>query len=348
MKRQFLAFTLIAFFSLVGASDPQKLDKESKRLIGDISAKSMQEHLKYISSDELEGRNTPSKGLDLAADYIAADFKKSGLEPAGDDGYFQTTEYTNRKGEVGKVRNVIGVLRGSDPVLKDTYVLVTAHYDHLGLNAKLTGDQIYNGANDDGSGTVSVMELAEAFGKLKVHPKRSIVFMTFYGEEKGLVGSRYYGKHPIFPVAQTIADVNLEQIGRTDDSEAPRVLGASMTGFDYSDIGTIFADAGKEVGIAVTKHPQYSDMFFARSDNQALADLGVPAHTICVAFEYPDYHRVSDTWDKVDYGNMAKVDQMVALGLLKIANSADVPHWNAGNPKAARYLTAWQVSHPGK
>lgn len=348
MKRQFLSLAFIVSFSLVGAYGPQKLDKESSRLIGHISAKSMQEHLKYLSSDELEGRGTPSKGLDLAADYIAADFKKSGLEPVGDDGYFQTSEFKSRKGEVQKVRNVIGVLRGSDPVLKDSFVLVTAHYDHLGVNPYLTGDQIYNGANDDGSGTVSVMELAEAFGKMKNRPKRTIVFMTFYGEEKGLVGSRFYGKHPIFPIAQTIADVNLEQVGRTDDTEAPRVLGASMTGFDFSDIGTIFADAGKQVGISVTKHPKYSDMFFALSDNQALADLGVPAHTICVAYEYPDYHRLSDTYDKVDYDNMAKVDQMVALGLLKIANSTDEPHWNAENAKAARYLRAWQATHQGK
>src|SRR4029434_6334443 len=99
-----------------------------------------------------------------------------------------------------KVRNVIGLLRGSDPKLADTYILVTAHYDHLGIRANVEGDNIFNGANDDGSGTVSVMEIASALASMKRRPKRSIVFMTFYGEERGLVGSRYYGAHPIFPV----------------------------------------------------------------------------------------------------------------------------------------------------
>ena len=122
-----------------------------------------------------------------------------------------------------RIRNVIAILRGSDPALKDTYVLVTAHYDHLGVRPDLPGDNIYNGANDDGSGTVSVIELASALATLKERPKRSLVFMTFFGEEKGLRGSRYYGRHPVFPIEQTVADVNLEQVGRTDSDEGPQL-----------------------------------------------------------------------------------------------------------------------------
>lgn len=314
-----------------------------------ISANGLRGNLSFLASDLLEGRGTPSRGLDLAAEYIAAQFRKAGLEPAGDDGYFQTTTVPVRgTDQTAKVRNVIGILRGSDPILKDTYVLVTAHYDHLGMNPNLTGDTIYNGANDDGSGTVSVIELANALASLKVRPKRSLVFMTFYGEERGGLGSRYYGKNPIFPIEKTIADVNLEQVGRTDDTEGPRVSAASMTGFDFSDVGTIFQAAGKAVGVEVSKHPRNSDAFFSRSDNQSLADQGVPAHTLCTAYIYPDYHRVSDHWDKVDYDNMAKVDRMVGLGLLMIADSTEEPHWNPDNPKAARYLTAWQERHKPK
>ena len=104
-------------------------------------------------------------------------------------------------------------------------MIVTAHYDHVGNQgaADDKGDHIYNGANDDGSGTVSVVELASALATLKTRPKRSILFMTFFGEEKGLLGSRYYGRHPVVPIEKTVADVNLEQVGRTDDSEGPRV-----------------------------------------------------------------------------------------------------------------------------
>ncbi|MFP5262751.1 MAG: M28 family metallopeptidase [Blastocatellia bacterium] len=474
-----------------------------------ISADSLRGHLSFIASDALEGRDTPSRGLDIAAEYIAAQFRRAGIEPAGDDGYFQTANWVlaerdmngfdfriyhrgrttsvaktevsfsldrdlalsraaivkvdykdsaaiaalkpervagkaimteipdfrredrsrwaemfraqnqfitrmsalkaaliisvDRAGGKGrgagrgrlidpenrrpaeespdvplitvhdsrvaklydaagagdyvslrvpgvierpvKVRNCIGILRGSDPALKDSYVLVTAHYDHIGVRPEVVGDNIFNGANDDGSGTVSVIELASAIATLKERPRRSIVFMTFFGEEKGLLGSRYYGRHPVFPIEKTVADVNLEQVGRTDSSEGPQLSNASMTGFDYSDVGKIFKAAGEVTGIDVYKNEQNSDPFFGRSDNQALADQGVPAHTLCTAFVYPDYHGAGDHWDKIDYQNMAKVDRMVALGLIMIANSAEEPKWNEANPKAARYLKAWKERH---
>ena len=476
-----------------------------------ISADSLRGHLSFIASDQLEGRNTPSRGLDIAAEYIAAQFRRAGLEPAGDDGFFQTANWMlaeqnmdsfelkihsgsetinvaktgvsfsidkaltlaraaiikvdykdsaaiaalkpeqaagkvivteipdarredrsrraemfraqnefitrvsalkvalvisiDRKNSTGsgagqgrlinpenrrstfqssdaplitvhdsrfisfydaaagvistdvslqvpapverpvKLHNCIGILRGLDPALKDTYVLVTAHYDHLGIRPGVEGDNIFNGANDDGSGTVSVIELAAALASLKERPKRSIVFMTFFGEEKGLLGSRYYGQHPVFPIEKTVADVNLEQVGRTDSSEGPQLLNASMTGFDYSDVGKIFKSAGEMTGINVYKHEQNSDSFFGRSDNQALADQGVPAHTLCTAFVYPDYHGLGDHWDKIDYDNMAKVNRMVALGLIMIANNTEEPKWNEANPKAARYVKAWKERH---
>jgi hypothetical protein len=241
-----------------------------------------------------------------------------------------------------KLRNVVGVLRGSDPVLKDTYVLVTAHYDHIGIRPGAEGDHIFNGANDDGSGTVSVIELASALSRLKQRPKRSIVFMTFFGEEKGLLGSRYYGRHPVFPIEKTVSDINLEQVGRTDSSEGPQLSNATMTGFDYSDVGTIFKAAGELTGVNVYKHAANSDSFFGRSDNQALADQGVPAHTLCVAYVYPDYHGLGDHWEKIDYSNMEKVDRMVALALIMIADSSEEPRWNEANSRTARYVKAWK------
>ena len=164
----------------------------------------MRSNLTFLASDLLEGRGTPSRGLDIAAEYIAAQFGAAGLEPAGDRGYFQTADWDElaktlpvRPGRPAlelkpagvphdMANNVVGILRGSDPVLKDTYILVTAHYDHLGINTSGQGDRYFNGANDDGSGTVSVIELAKAFSAMKVRPKRSIVFMTFFGALKVL------------------------------------------------------------------------------------------------------------------------------------------------------------------
>jgi hypothetical protein len=245
------------------------------------------------------------------------------------------------------VKNVIGILRGADPVLSKTAVLLTAHYDHIGTVETAgqmsmhspgdSGDRIYNGANDDGSGTVSVIEVARALAKIQPRPKRSIVFITFFGEERGELGSQFYGKHPVFPISQTVADLNLEQVGRSDSTVGPQLNNASVTGFDYSDVTGFLQRAGARVGVKVYRDAEASDAYFTRSDNDALAELGVPAHSLCVAFDFPDYHGVGDEWQKVNYENMAKVDRMVLLALLDIADSEKAPQWNAKNPKAEHF-----------
>lgn len=349
-----------------GVKKAPALSTAMQATVDRISADSMRGHLTFLASDLLEGRDTPSRGLDLAAEYIAAQFRVIGLEPAGNDGYFQTADWNVLKKELRRrpgapvspaeaeptspaiVRNVVGVLRGSDPALKDTYVLVTAHYDHIGMKANVEGDKIFNGANDDASGTVSVIELAKAFAGMKDRPKRSIVFMTFFGEEKGLVGSRYYGKNPVFPIEKTVAGINIEQVGRTDDSEGAQVASVGVTGFDFSEVGAIIKQAGDKTGINVWKHPVNSDKYFGASDNQALADQGIPAHTISVAYGFPDYHGLGDEANKIDYENMAKVDRAVAVAIEHIANSKDAPKWDEKNPKAAKYLDAWKQRNASK
>jgi hypothetical protein len=356
-----------------------------------VSADSLRGHLSFIASDLLEGRNTPSRGLEIAAEYIAAQFRRAGLEPAGDAGgesYFQTSEWSvgpvrgdivelavddgkqklrarrdqlaaigvnveqqsdgangGSEKPVVKLRNVVGLLRGSDPALKDSYVIVSAHYDHIGVRPTGEGDRINNGANDDGSGTVSVIELASALASLKQRPKRSVVFIAWFGEEKGLLGSRYYVRHPVFPLEKTVGMVNLEHLGRTDDSEGPRLNSATLTGFDFTDLGPSFRAAGEKTGVDVYKHEKNSDVFFSRSDNQALADAGIPAHTLCVAFVFPDYHKVGDHWEKIDYANLASVNRMIALALATIADNAEPPKWNESNPKTERYVKAWNALH---
>jgi Zn-dependent M28 family amino/carboxypeptidase len=238
------------------------------------------------------------------------------------------------------LRNVIGILRGSDPALRDTCVMLTAHYDHLGVRPGGTGDRIYNGANDDGSGTVSVIAAARALASLKIRPKRSIVFMTFFGEEEGLQGSRYYAHHPVWPIEKTVAQLNLEQLGRTDSSEGPQISNATLTGFDYSDLTAYVQRAGASTGIRIYKHAKNSDAFFGDSDNISLAEVGVPAETLAVSFVFPDYHAVGDEWQKINYGNMAKVDRAVVLATFLMANSDQPVQWNEANPKTAPFVKA--------
>ena len=239
-----------------------------------------------------------------------------------------------------KLRNVIGVLRGSDPALKDTFVLITGHYDHLGIRGTGEGDHLFNGANDDASGTASVIEIAHTLASLPSRPKRSIVFMALFGEELGLLGSRYYAQHPVFPLARTVADINLEQLGRTDVDNGSRAGLVNVTGYDYTTLPGELKKAGEEFDIQVLKDEKNSDSFFARSDNQAFADAGVPAHTLSVGYVFPDYHQPGDEWPKIDYENMAKVDRTVAVAIFRVADNAVAPEWNAANPKTERYVKA--------
>ncbi|MEI8282861.1 MAG: M28 family peptidase [Armatimonadota bacterium] len=312
-----------------------------------IEASDLKRIVSFLASDELKGRNTPSPGLDMAADFIASEFKKSGVKPGNGDSYFQIAEWTRGKKadqkEMGAtVRNVIGIIPGTDPNLAKQYVVVSGHYDHLGeqrlTDTNANADRIYNGANDDGSGTAGVVEIARALAGEK--PRRTIILVTWFGEEKGLIGSTYYVNHPIFPLKDTVANINLEQIGRTDDLEGPRVNAGSLTGFNFSSIGTTFAAVGKKMGTEISGHPTSSASFFGRSDNVSFARFGIPAHTLCTAFEYPDYHKVSDHFDKLDYENMAKIVKVSAATLLEIANADGKPTWNKDEPGATRYIAA--------
>ncbi len=324
---------------LLGAEKARLLTPEMRAVSNHVTASALRGHVAFLSSDLLEGRDTPSRGLEIAGEYLATQLRLMGLEPAGDDGYFQTVVVQPENLNSAKSRNVAGILRGSDPLLKDSYVILSGHYDHIGL-AKQGADLIFNGANDDASGTASVLEAASALASLKIHPKRSIVFILFCCEEKGLRGSRYYALHPLVPLAKTSAQLNLEQMGRTDSTEGPHIKAANLTGFDFSDLPLAVVDAGRRVGIAVTKDPKGSDAYFNRSDNGPLARLGIPAHTMSVTYDFPDYHAVGDEWQKLDYDNMAQVDRAVAIAVLELASSLVAPRWNAAYPQAKQYVDA--------
>ena len=351
LKRASVAFILVA--ALAGAA---VLDPRIKAALDSISAQSLRGRLSFIASDALEGRGTPSHGLTIASEYIASEFRRAGLEPRGDTpgSFFQEApiEFTEGSGERkitrrARVRNVIGILRGSDRVLRDECVMLSAHYDHLGRKGTGPGDRIYNGANDNGSGTVTVMEIADALSKLDPHPRRSILFIAFAAEEEGLLGSRYYARHPAWPLSRTIADLNLEQLGRTDASDGEQKRKATLTGFGFSTISNTLRKAGEETGIRVYDSEPSSTRFFVSSDNLALAEVGVPANTVAVAYMFPDYHKVGDEWRKIDYGNLAHVDRMLALAVVMLADDPRTPHWT-NEAAAQKYREAWKRLHPGE
>jgi Zn-dependent M28 family amino/carboxypeptidase len=313
----------------------------AKSFVDAVDAETLKRHVFFLASDDLKGRQTPSEGLDKAADYIAAHLKKVGVRPGNGGSYFQETTWR----ETDKsVRNVIGIVPGSDPALAKSYVIVSAHYDHLG-ETTVGEDKIFNGANDNASSVAGILEVAEAVVLAK--PKRSVILMAFYGEEKGLVGAGYYVKNPVYPLKDTIANINVEQIGRTDDEEGPRVKALSMTGFEFSTVGKTFAEVNKgEVGIS--GHPQYSGAFFTASDNFMFARAGVPAHTLCTAFMFSDYHRVSDHADKLNYDNMATVTKAISRGVVAIANQVEVPTWVKGDKRVEKFALAAEKLRTGQ
>ena len=339
------------------ASDPSAAT-ELQRALNRISADSLRGNLSFLSSDLLAGRWTPSAGLDVAAEFIASRFRAAGLEPGNEQDYFQVadlTELAKKSGELrGRVidhpiiaRNVVGVLRGSDPELRNTYLIVSAHYDHIGTletsgklssdKAEKNGDRIFNGANDDGSGTVSVIEIASAFAKIKHRPKRSILFIAFCGEELGELGSLYYTQHPLFPLTQTIADINLEQVGRSDSDIGKG--NASTNGYGYTTLTPLFEQAARLSGVSMVKTKE-SDQYFPASDNYRFAQVGIPDLTLATSFEFPDYHGLKDEWQKIDFPEMVKVNRMIARVVWTVANAAVAPRWNAQNEKAARFRSA--------
>jgi hypothetical protein len=321
---------LLSVFALCAGPALAQSSRDAARVADSISPGSLKAAISFLASDALGGRATPSPGLTIAAEYIASEFRGAGLEEVGGS-YFQTAPEN--------LRNVVGVLPGSDPALRNTYVLVTAHYDHLGSRAD-GEDRIYNGANDDASGTASVVAVAKALAALLTRPRRSLVFLAFFGEEQGGVGSRYYVEHPLFPLRDTVAVINLEQLGRTDDAEGPREGQFAFTGSDYSTAPAYFERAAKCAGVRIINRAPSSDAFFLRADNATFARAGVPAHTISVTYMFPDYHQPGDEWQKLDYPNLARVDRAIALGVMALADAKAAPQWNAADPNTAPFREA--------
>jgi hypothetical protein len=194
-------------------------------------------------------------------------------------------------------RNVVGILRGTDPALRDEYILVDAHYDHVGIGTPVNGDSIFNGADDDASGTVAVIEIARALAKAP--PKRSVLFIATTGEERGLIGTNYFIANPLVPLAQIVANFEIEMIGRPDSLVGGPGKGW-LTGYERSTMGESLAKAG----IPVVIDPRPEQSFFTRSDNIAFARMGIVAHTYSSFNLHTDYHRPSDEVDKVDFPHM--------------------------------------------
>ncbi len=260
-----------------------------------------------------------------------------GLRPWGDSGYFQRVPVSQVNGDISlrssftdsaagehhTAYNVIGYLPGSDRALTGKVVLVDAHYDHLGIGAPVNGDSIYNGADDDASGTVAVLAAARAIAR-GPRPHRSILFVLTTGEEEGLLGTQWLLTHFPVPIDSVVANIETEMIGRPD-SLAGGPGKAWLTGFNRSTMGEMLSRAG----LPVVADPRPTQHFFERSDNIAFAERGIPAHTLSTFNLHADYHQPSDDLSRIDFVHMTKVVNTLARAITLLANGP-LPVWNPG------------------
>ena len=279
--------------------------------------------------EKASGNNVYTRGItqDFADPFDLKATKKISLSVA------VKTEETHSQ-------NVIGVLEGSDPVLKNEYVAIGAHYDHVGMNPFApTEDKIWNGADDDGSGTVAVMAMAEAFAKGAVRPKRSILFLWVAGEEKGLWGSEYFTDHPTVPLSSIVAQLNIDMIGRAQaagDEKHPQnknlpkpgevfVIGSRLMS---TELGLLSESVNKSF-LNMSFNYKYDDpndpeQFFYRSDHYNFARKGIPI-IFYMDGSHADYHQPSDSVEKIDFVNMERIARTIFATGWELANRAARP-----------------------
>ncbi|MDB9778019.1 M28 family peptidase [Polaribacter sp.] len=313
---------LVLLIAISCKKHPTTIKNETALKVFEIDSNTVRKHLYTLASDEMEGRGTGTHGIEKAAVYIENEFKRIGLATFQDlETYRQTFTFENRRTQKKiTASNIIGVLEGKSK--KDEFVVVSAHFDHLGIR-KTTGqlDSIYNGANDNASGVTGVLTLAEYF-KNKGTNERTIVFVAFTGEEMGLKGSTHFGKGIV--ASKFVAGINLEMIGKTP-SFGPNT--AWLTGFERSDFGKIIQQNLEGTGYQLFPDPYKKFNLFFRSDNASLARLGVPSHTFSTTpiDVDKDYHQASDEAATLNMTVITQTIQAVAKGTESIINGSDTP-----------------------
>lgn len=279
------------------------------------TADNMASLMEYLASDELEGRGSGSEGISKAAEFIEGILKNNGIDP-----YFESYKDTLENYE-GIAYNVLGVLEGTDPNLKKEYLVLGAHYDHLGIVNPENGDAIANGANDNASGTSTLLELARYFGKEKSN-KRSLIFAFFSAEEKGLLGSRHLAKILKEEGLDLYAMLNYEMVGVPMVGKDHLVY---LTGYELTNMAEVSNSyAGEKVVGFLPQAKEFN--LFKRSDNYAFyQEFNIPSQTYSTFdfTNFPYYHKVDDEPAEMDFEHMANVVNKMIPIVRGIANSTD-------------------------
>jgi hypothetical protein len=309
--------------------------------------------LLYLASDQLKGRYIGRPEIDTAALYIANQFREAGAKTVpGATGYFQIFQHHFNANSMDSssaaldvsLRNVMAFIPGTDPKLREQFLVLSSHYDHLGVTihprmeeGKL--DSIYNGARDNATGTAAVIDAARYFARFP--PKRSILFITYTAEEEGLIGSEYYAAHPLVPLKQTVYNLNIDNASY-DDTTLISLVGLHRTSED-----SLIITACAAYGLTVNGDPTGGSLFYD-SDNTPLAQKGVPAPTYSLGMRAFDstitnrYHRLSDETGNMDLHYVLKFIRAYILAAKYIADDAAQPRWTKGD----EFEKAWLSLNP--
>ena len=325
MKKLMLVVGSATILFSCAVNNPQKVYDSALK---SITAENLKKDLYVIASDEMEGRDTGSEGQKKAGRYMIAQYEKHGIShPPSMSSFYQPvpSAYMSKRKTIPDSENILAFIEGSEK--PNEIVVVSAHYDHVGMQ----GGKIHPGADDDGSGTVAVMAIAQAFQKAKKAgkgPKRSILFLHVTAEEKGLFGSSYYSDNPVFPLANTVVDLNIDMVGRIDPLHKDNPNFVYVVGSDMlsSQLKEVIERKNKEVSNLFLDYkyddPKDPDRIYYRSDHYNFAKHNIP---IAFFFDgiHEDYHKPTDTPDKIDYPLLQKRAQLVFAAAWDLANRPD-------------------------
>jgi len=333
MKKILILLLVVTAYSCKTAqSTTAKDNSDPSKYVKAISEKDLKKMLYTIASDEMEGRETGSKGQKKAGLYMIEQYKKSGISfPKGASDFYQPVPAAfmnaKRNQNLPDSENIWAYIEGSEK--PNEVLVISAHYDHVGIK----DGEVYNGADDDGSGTVALIEMAKAFAKAKKQghgPKRSILFLHVTGEEHGLHGSRYYSENPLFPIANTIADINIDMIGRRDVEHSNTnnyvyVIGADRLSSDLHN--SVVAQNEKYIKMDLDfkfNDPKDPNHFYERSDHYNFAKHGIPA-VFFFNGVHEDYHGKGDEPQKIEYDALTKRTKLAFVVAWDLANRENRP-----------------------
>lgn len=317
---------LLSVVILSSCSSTKSLNSSFQTSYNTIKTEELKKNLYVIAGDEMQGRDTGSPGQKKAGEYMVNYYKSLGISyPKALGSYYQKvpSDFMKKRGggNLPDSENILAFIEGSEK--PNEIIVVSAHYDHIGAR----GGVIYNGADDDGSGTVAVMQIAKAFNEAKKSgkgPKRSVLFLHVTGEEHGLFGSDYYTQNPVFPLANTVANLNIDMIGRDDPANRGKqyvyVIGSEMLSSELKTINEASNDKTVKLELNYKyDDPNDPDRLYYRSDHYNFAKNNIP-----VAFFFDgiheDYHKSTDTPDKIDYPLLQKRTQLVFTTAWELAN----------------------------